>query len=208
MTARIALVLLALLTISGPAAAGSNPLIWAYVDFDPPWRVSRVDPAPGEIVVVPIVLNCFGYCTPGSGDYCGTYGVCFGLEVSPETAENPQFYPSLPGFELTGSWDAGFCLFGGTCAYPDPVDDILVLGVVAFQHSGTPGVVEIVDHPLYPRHVWDCESADADYYCLASNGGVGREPPEADDYCDCYYAGVGVEERPATWGTIKSLHRP
>lgn len=174
------------------AAACANPIMaeWFYVDFDPPNRLHRIDPAPDSVVDAYVMIDL----TLSSVPQFQT--VSFRLELTPGMWDEPAFTSLLPGGVAVGSWDTGVTLTSTECitSFPAPVARL------SFRYLGSPGDVLIRDHPQSPRWVVDCSAPGQQFtYCVWSHGGVDKEPLAGD----C--GGSSVQE--TTWSAIRALYR-
>jgi hypothetical protein len=174
------------------ASGGQNPRVFAYVDFDPPHGVHRVDPELYEVVHAHFMLDCI------QGDFSN---ISVALYVSPEMSLNTGYDNALPnGFYLGDGFEEGITIGSFDCLSESP----LAFAIAHIVYSGVPGDVMIIDHPTWPRWVVDCSQPypDVDYYCLLSQGGVGKDPEPTGEMCGCP---TPVED--ASWGSIKALFR-
>jgi hypothetical protein len=173
------------------APAGQNPDAFAYVDFDPPYGVQRVDPEPYEYVTAYFMLGC----VPG-----GFRNVSVALYVTPETSANTVYENVLPAPLSIGDFEEGVTIGSSLCVGDGPV----AFAAAHIIYTGTPGDVMILDHPQWPRWVVDCTEPIplVDYYCLLSNGGIGKDPIPTGETCGCP---TPVEDE--SWGSIKALYR-
>jgi hypothetical protein len=194
---------IAALLVPAAALAGGNPEVKAFITFesttpDNASVVSRVDPAAYTAVTAYVGMTDLGM---------GTKGASFALSVTPGTfAPTPTFTSLLPGGLVIGTWQDGLTLASSSCMnadnhpgreYIDPV----IMGQFDGFYLGTPGDIQWVDHPDYPRWVTDCNSpAQVDYYCVWTNGGVGKDPVAGE--CE---ASTPVEA--SSWSSIKALYR-
>jgi len=175
-----------------PALAGDNPDIFAYVDFDPPNGVHRVDPQVYDIVHAYFMLDCI------QGEFSN---ISVALYVSPETSLLTSYEHALEnGFYLGGTFEEGLTIGSFDCLPESP----LAFAVAHIVYSGVPGDVMILDHPTWPRWVVDCSdpTPEVDYYCLLSHGGVGKDPVLTGEACGCPSP---VQDE--SWGAIKALYR-
>jgi hypothetical protein len=176
----------------GAAAALANPVAFdmVFVDFDPPNFVGRLDTTPGAVFDAYIVVSVDA--APG-GQF---KGVALRLEVSPEIV--PLALVGLDPIVITdGDWETGVILQAPDCVGPGPIP----VGVFQCLYVGSgPGDILIRDHPIYPRHIWDCEEPQGVIeYCVLWHGGINKDPLVGD----C--GGNPVED--ASWGAIKGLYR-
>ena len=185
------------LAIAVPAFAGNNPCVRMYIDFDPPNYTHAVDPAIYTSVPAYVMADCLDH----QGFDGGFTTVSFALAVTPGMTSPPAFASLLPGGLAIGSWDTGITLASTECMNIEPVQ----IGRLDLFYLGSPGCVELVDHPDYPRWVVDCqEPGVVDYYCLLAHGSVGGGTcPEPED-CPCP-CGSAVEDM--SWSGIKALYQ-
>jgi len=180
------------LAFAVPALAqdGLNPQVRMYIDFAPPDYVHAVDPAIYTSVPAYVMADCLGE---------GFTTVSFMLAVTPGMTSPPAFTSLLPGGLAIGAWDTGITLASTECMTVEPVQ----IGKLDLFYLGTPGCVELLDHPDYPRWVVDCqEPGVVNYYCLLAHGSVGGfECPEGED-CPC-----GSPVQDSSWSNIKALYR-
>ena len=186
-------VVLAVFLSFASAPAGENPQVFAYVDFDPPNRVHRVDPQLYDVVPAYFMLDCL------EG---GFYNISFAVHVTPEMSLNTGYQGLLPNQLSVGDFEEGIILStsGDTCL----IDNPFAFAVAHIVYSGTPGDVMILDHPVWPRWVVDCHepTPEVDYYCLLSHGGIGKDPVPTGEACGCPSP---VQDE--SWGAIKALYR-
>jgi hypothetical protein len=185
------LVITSALCVLCAAAAGANPVAFdmAYIDFDPPDYVGRIDPFPSETFDAYVVASMDN--APG-GQFSA---IALRLEVSPEII--PLAFVSFdPIIIFEGDWETGVVLEAPECVGPGPVP----VAVLQCLYLGTPGDILIRDHPAYPRHVWDChEPPGMIEYCVLWHGGVGKDPLIGD--CE------GSPVSDVSWGAIKEFYR-
>jgi hypothetical protein len=182
-----------ILAVACVAFAGGNPDIRAYFDFDPPYYLHAVYPAPYTSVDMYI---CVDNVDQGI--------TTFSFRMDDPVASNPgviiacNWTQLLPGgFIPMDPWPFGVTVFSSECVASDP----LIVGRVNFFYLGGSCCLEILDHPDYPRWVVDCsEPGEIDYYCVLAHASIGGAVcPEGD----C--AQVPIES--STWGSVKSLYR-
>ena len=188
---RICSAVLALLVSVGSATAGQNPQIFAYVDFDPPNGVHRVDPQMYDYVAAYFMLNCV---------QGGFYNISLALYVTPEMSLHTSYENALPSPHSIGDFEEGITLSSFDCVQESPV----AFAIAHIIYSGTPGDAMILDDPRWPRWVVDCSEpfGQVDYYCLLSHGGVGKEPVPTGEACGC-----PTPVQDGSWGSIKALFR-
>ncbi len=148
----------------------SAPLV-VSVDFDPPNGVRRADPALYTSFDAYVVLTGANPANlPG-----GLRTITLRLAVSEGTSSTPRFESLLPSKLVIGGWRDGLMMASAPCE----ADDAIVLGVLHLFYLGKPGVVEVRDHPDYPRWIVDCEDVDH-RYVVGSIGGIHRDPPPVE----------------------------
>ena len=189
---RVLLVIGLTLSIAVTAFAGGNPLVSAYIDFDPPNRLHAYMPAPYETFNAYICFGNLDQGTTGASFFIADPGA-----VCPGVFAPASFTNILPGDLAIGNIFTGITLASTGCE--DPPD--VCVGYVTLFYLGGECCIEILDHPDYPRWVTDCsDPVDYDFYCLESHGSVGGAPcPDGD-------CGASPTED-NTWGGIKALYR-
>lgn len=189
---RVAITTLVLSCLLGVVAAFANPVAFnmAYIDFDPPNYVGRIDPIASEVFDAYVVVSLDA--TPG-GEFSG---VAFRLEVSPEII--PLAFTGFDPIVITGGdWETGVTLVAPGCVGPGPVP-VAVLQCLCI--SSVPSDILLRDHPDYPRHVWDCEEPPGVIeYCVLWHGGINKDPLIGD--CE------GSPVQDVSWSAIKELYR-
>lgn len=184
-------------------AAGDNPAVRAYMDFDPPYYVHCIGPAPYTTFNAYFMLDCI----PG-----GVSGVAFLLSdpmvTCPGSFAPPSFTNLFPGDLMIGNplVPPGATVASTECLYDDPV----AVGYLTLFYLGVGDCcLEILDHWDFPRWVVDCnDPAGVDYYCILSHGTVSQFGcpadfcPPGDPGCIC---GTPTEE--GSWGAIKAMYR-
>ena len=189
-------ILLVALLLAHAAVADQNPDIRVYLDFDPPNEVNRIDPEPGTIFDVYVVLDCFG---PGGG----TRGLSLAFERTFDGYVLDQ--TSLLGGVEVGDVEDPYIgwayVAGADCVYPG-AGGLVVTGYVTYYYAGEPGHIRVLRTEFEQGLTLDC-NVDVDYYCIAGHAGVGMDAPPGESGCVC--GGSPVEE--GSWSTIKALYR-
>ena len=194
---RTATVVLALFVLTGSALAGGNPGVTAYIDFDPPNSVHWVQPEPGATIHAYV---CF------SDLEMGLTSVCFRLnDVMSEFSgvfSSCSFVNLLPGGLSLGDPFTGIVLASSECES----DAVVVVGELQLEYLGGDACIELLEHPDYPRSVFDCNapSAEVDYYIHTANGTVGGEsywcpPSDVDIDVRCEPQAPGSPMHPPTY---------
>ncbi len=190
---KVATAVVLMLVLAVPALAGNNPNVAAHISFDPDGYVFRADPAPyttGEVFVVLMYVSSDPY-----GGIGGFTTISLALQVDAGVSAPVSWSSLLPGGLSIGDWASGITLSSTECLSTDPI----AIAAGSLFYLGNPGLINIVDHPDYPRWVVDCEDG-VDFYCYESAGGVLMDPPDGE-LC----GPVPVET--STWGGIKALYR-
>jgi hypothetical protein len=175
--------------------AGANPIVgeWFYIDFDPPNFAHRVDPVPYTSFSGYVMLDLNQSAEDGFAS------VSFRLDYGAGMTTTPAFTNLLPGDLSIGLVEEGITVASTECITTFPA----AIGRIDMFYLGVPGDVVILDHPEYPRWLVNCaDPGEVFYYCVYSNGGVGKDP-DMGPMGDC--GGNPVEA--ASWTGIKSLYR-
>jgi hypothetical protein len=175
--------------------AGANPIVgeWLYIDFDPPNFAHRIDPVPYSSFAGYVMLDLSGSVEDGFA------AASFRLDYGAGMTTQPAFTNLLPGDLSIGIVEEGITVASTECITTFPV----AIGRIDMFYLGVPGDVVILDHPEYPRWLVNCEDpGEVFYYCVYSNGGVGKDP-DMGPMGDC--GGNPVEA--SSWTGIKSLYR-
>lgn len=193
---RIAIAFLALLALAGAVSAGGNPGVTAYIDFDPPNFVHRIQPEPGATVHAYV---CFSDLSMGLTTVC--FRLTDAVSEYPDVFSSWSFENLLPGGLAIGDPFTGITLASTECM----TDAVVVAGVLHLEYLGGEGCIELLDHPDYPRWVIDCnDPGQVDYYIASGHGTVGGQstwcPPGAFDIdVRCEPQGSGNPSHPPTY---------
>jgi hypothetical protein len=175
------------------ATAAANPIgIDLFVDFEPPYAMTSIYPAPYTTVFAYVVAD-IGYITGED-----VYSVSFDASVTEGTGVMVDFTPIDPSYIVLGIVGDGITVIAEDCFTQFPA----TLGYVHIFYLGMPGIVEIVPHP-YLGHVFTtCGDPGSEHeYCYVQGGGIGMYAPEPLILCD---------HNPVSdvaWGAIKALYR-
>ena len=188
-------ILVAVLLLAQVAVAGQNPDVRIHLDFDPPHGVDRIDPQPGDLFRVYIVVDCFG---AGGGFYATA--VAFDRTFGGTLVDQTNLLGPL---DLGNVEDPHIGWVHGslTCVYPG-ADGLLVTGYVTYSYDGPSGWIRILRTEIDQGAVADCNNV-LDYFCIAGNAGVGMDAPPGERGCVC--GATPVEH--GSWGAIKALYR-
>jgi hypothetical protein len=121
------------------------------------------------------------------------------------------FVPMLPGTFYFGDWESGVSVIANECAMPDgsvPENNGIVLAArIEMYCSGEPGDILIMDHPEWPRQVYDCQEPipQEDSYRVLAHGAIGKPHEPGDPGAD--FCGDPSPVEGASWGTIKGMFR-
>ena len=195
MSRLLALGLVAVL-VSG-AAAGGNPDVRVYIDFDPPNYAHEMVPVPYETFDAYVCMdNVEGGVTTVSfrvTDLVAEYPAVFA------TQNWTQLFPGqLPLCWPYSEW--GSTIHADDCMTED--DGPVLVGYLSYFYLGNGSAcLEILDHVGYPRWVVDCaDPGEVDYYCVLANGRInGGACPDGD----CTQTPL----QDGTWGMVKAMYR-
>ena len=171
---RIALSLLMVIVLVGPALAGGNKDVRAYITFDPDSLVHRADPAPYTPTTCYVMLDSLAM---------GTTGVSLFIEVTDGASlvtgyTKPAGWLEMP-YPSGDFWTAPgvtFATGGEGCVTDQPV----VVARISLLPSGRPGDIMIRDHGAFPRDVTDCHvPPQIDDYRVLSHGALYKDPVPA-----------------------------
>ena len=198
---RTILAILMVAALAVPAFAGGNPQVRVYITFDQAGYVHRLDIGGSTPVTAYLMMDCL---------HQGTTGMSFWIYLTPEMhMAGFEGYTKPTGWlELPAGTGGTFFADPGITVVSDATlgcvtDEPVLLATITMFGTGTPGDILIMDCPVYPREVTDCnEPATVDQYCVLSHGAINKDPV-ADEDCPC--GGSAVEE--SSWGNIKALYR-
>ncbi len=166
------------------AVADSSARLVLSIDFDPPNRVRRSDPAPYTPVEAYVVLEGVN---PGNLPG-GLRTVTLRLGVTGGMSSEPHFESLLPKKFVIGGWREGLVIASVPCSAENPV----VIGVLHLFYLGKPGIVRVLDHPDFPRWVVDCEDEPHSFE-IGSPGGIHCDPSAVAQEAPACGVGPGGE---------------
>ena len=191
------IVAVALLLAYG-VAAGENPDLRVFLDFDPPNGVTRIDPEPGTPFDVYILTDCF---SPGGGlrvlavAFERTFGGICGGEIN-------LLGGDIHFGDIEDPYLGWLPTSGEDCAYPDATG-VVVVGYVQYYYTGPPGYIRVIRTEVDQGGSLDCNFVEDCCWCVAGNAGVNVDAPPGESSCDCGPTPVNA----ATWCSVKALYR-
>ena len=194
---RSLLVCVLVLAMAAAAGAGGNPYVRCYIDFDPPNMVHWVQPEPGTTVDAYICLSELEM-----GMTVLSFRVTDIMTEYPGVFSSCSFQSLLPGGLAIGDPFEGITVASTECMPPPHV----CVGVLHLEYAEGDACIEIMDHPEYPRWVFDCnDPGEVDDYLTTGHGTVGGVtlwcPPgafDSDVRCEPQGSGNPVHP-PAYW---------
>lgn len=186
------------LSVILPAMCIANPVPdpeVLFLEFDD--GMNCIWPSPSTTFTVTVFLDNMDVIACGED---GTLGVAFmfdrtfgGFKLSQTNL--------LPGLDFGDVEAGGWAITAGAdCVAPD-ADGVIRVAEVEYLYLGTPGVIDLLPHPVDGNVFADCDNLLCTWPLPVVAGGVvgvGMEPPRG-----CYL--VPIEDY--SWGSIKALYR-
>jgi hypothetical protein len=164
--------------------AGGNPDIKAFIEFENGYNT--IEPTVGVPFTATVYLEDFG---PGEGVSAMELALAWtfsGYLIS--------YQSLLPGGLTIGDPQTGWTIAGSECTFPDTNSRVAVAELTFLYDGGSPGTLELLDHPVNGRVAFDC-SFETDEWCVRTwpSGhaavGPGATPPPGD----CLVANMCLE---------------